>query len=212
MSNFSRLGIVMLAALTLLIGASATLADSPSTQPADGSPQAFVAALTNDKVADMTVKEAMAILAYDPASDKEMQDAKLTAINSIAASKLEVAARKRWGKDGETAVAHAIGDNMPEDVATGDWAVDGDHAVCQFQADGLEPLVLIKKSGQWKLDLTGSRKLGGIDLDDDLKAQQAATGIIDQLNKDLTDKSAYPTADAFAEHVKDEVSKLGPGN
>ncbi|HEX4123269.1 MAG TPA: hypothetical protein VHY37_00980 [Tepidisphaeraceae bacterium] len=191
-----------------MFSASVILADAPYTQPAAGSPQALVAALTNDKVADLTVDQAMAILAYDPASEKETQDAKVTAINSIAASKLEVAARKRWGKIGETAVAHAIGDNMPEDVATGDWAEDGEHAVCQFQLDGLQPLVLIKKSGQWKIDLAGSRKLGGVDLDDDLKAEQAATGIVDQLNKDVTDKSAYPTADAFAQHVKEEVAKL----
>lgn len=209
MSNFSRFGIVMFAAFAFLVGSKAVWADAPATQPAPGSPQAFIMALTNDKVANMTVDQAMAILAYDPASPEETQDAKITAGNAIAASKLEVAAGKRWGKSGEAAVAHAIGDNMPEDVATGDWATGGDHAVCQFQLDGLQPLVLIKKSGQWKIDLAGSRKIGGVDLDDDLKAEKAATGIIDQLNKDVTDKSAYPTADSFTQHVKEELAKLG---
>jgi hypothetical protein len=207
-SNRLRWAIALLA-----IGVFATglLADSPATQPADDSPQKFAEGLTNDKVAAMTVDQAMQILDYDPTSDKEKADAKLVAANSITVSKLELAARDKWGKDGEVAVTHALEDNTPDDLVHADWADDGVHAVAQFKGD-LSPMVLIKKAGQWKIDLAGSRKLAHADLDDDLKVEQQASAILDQLAKDIADKNTYPTADAFAQHAKDAMAKLGdPG-
>ena len=194
----------------VVLCAGIAFADAPATQPAgDQSPQKFAAALTNDRVAAMNVDRALALIDYDPSSDKDAADAKVTAANAIITCKLELAARAKWGKDGETAVAHALGDIMPDDIAQADWAVDRDRAVAQFKPDGLSPLVLIKKDGQWKIDLPGARKLAGDTVDSDLKVEQEASPMLDQLTHDVADKDAYPTADAFAQHVKDEVAKLG---
>jgi hypothetical protein len=199
-----------IALISILAFACRALGDNPTTQPAgDQTPQKFLLSLTNDKVSSMTVDQVMETIAYDPGSDSEKADAKVNAANYIAVSKIELAVRDKWGKDAETAVAHAIGDNTPDDIANGDWAVDGDRAVVQFKPDGLAPLALIKKDGQWKIDLVGVCKLQDESIDDDAKSEQAAAAMLDQLSKDLAKKDAYPNADAFALHVKDEVAKMG---
>jgi hypothetical protein len=199
-----------IALFSILALASRTSADAPATQPAgDQTPQKFLLSLTNDKVASMNVDQVLDSIAYDPASESEKADAKANAANYIAVSKIELAARDKWGKDAETAVAHAIGDNTPDDIANGDWAVDGDRAVVQFKPDGLAPLALIKKAGQWKVDLVGVCKLQDESIDDDIKDEQAAATMLDQLSKDLAKKDAYPNAGAFVQHVKDEVAKMG---
>jgi hypothetical protein len=201
---------VFSAMLAMSISARQSFADAPATQPAgEDTPQKFLLGLTNDKVSTMTLDQVVENIAYDPASDSEKADAKANAANYIIVSKIELAARDKWGKDAETTVAHALGDNTPEDIANGDWAVDGNQAVVQFKPDGLSPLALIKKGGQWKVDLAGENKLMNQTADDDIKAEQAAGKMLDQLSKDIADKATYPTADVFVQHVKDAESKLG---
>jgi hypothetical protein len=196
--------------LAIFIFSSRALADSPATQPAgDQTAQKFLLGLTNDKVSAMTVDQAMEIIAYDPTSDAEKADAKASAANYITVSKIELAARNKWGKDAEAEVAHALGDNTPDDITTGDWAIDGDQAVVQFKAKDLSPLALIKKDGKWKVDLAGECKLQNETIDDDAKDQKSAATMLDQLNKDIASKDAYPTVDAFVQHVKDEAAKMG---
>jgi hypothetical protein len=206
MDRISRGMGVMLLLATLAVSQRA-LADSavaPTTQPvSDQTPQKYAQTFTNDLVATMTVDQLLGQIDYDPDSDKEKAVAKAMAIGVINCSKLEVAVRQRWGKDAEIEVIHACGDDNPDDVAKADWAVDGDRAVAQFQQDGLTPILLIRKNGQWKMDLAGYRKLEQESSDAFLEDMKEGTQKIEQLATDLAKKDAYPSGDDFIKHVKD---------
>src|ERR1700728_411031 len=98
----------VLSLLILFFVVQGVWADAPATQPADArTPQAFLAAMTNDRLAAMSESEAGGLIDFNPDSDKDKSDAKLLATSNVLQAKLEVAVRKKWGKKAEADVAHA---------------------------------------------------------------------------------------------------------
>jgi hypothetical protein len=211
-----RLGffvVLAVASMAMFVCLPRTFADAPATQPdAVQTPQQFAATLTNDRLAPMTVDEAMAIFQYDSQSDKEKTCARASAAACVIMNRLELAARKKWGKDAETEVTHALGDTLPADYDKADWAIDGDRAVVQFQQSDLTPLILRKKEGQWKVDLSGYNQLYQNNWNEATKQFQDDEKLFRHLSDELASKDAYPTADVFVQHVKDAMAKLGASN
>lgn len=203
-----RFHLSALGMLAILILPQRVWADAPTSQPVDDTPQAFLVNVTNDVVAPMSVDQAMALVGFNPNSDKDIAGAKLLAMSIIEQSKLELAVRGKWGKDAETAVAHDCADNLPSDAATAKWDINVDHATATFQIDSLTPMLLVNENGHWKIDLAGYRQANAT-MDKDM---QAATALCDRLTQDLANKDAYPAADAFIKHVKEENDKLSAAN
>jgi hypothetical protein len=209
-NRFCDGGQLPVAILVVLFLCQSLLADGPASQPADeGTPQAFLANMTNDRVAAMTVRQMMAFIDFNPDSEKDKAGVRLLAASDVAVARLEVAVRKKWGKDAETAVAHACWDNVPDDAATAQWTITGDHAKATFQLDRLGDLMLVKTDGRWKLDLNGYRNADGDKFSSDLRT---GTAEVRRLMQELANIDPDTTADAFARHVKEEMDKLAGSN
>jgi hypothetical protein len=198
-------GVSALAVLVIFICSHSAWADAPATQPTDDTPQGFLAQMTNDRIAAMSVDQATATMGFNQDSDKDKASAKAMATAAIATAKLEVAVGAKWGKDAETAVAHICQDDTVDDDAKAKWTINGDHATATFAVDNVGPVMLVKQDGHWKLDLAQYRAADADSFDKDAMADAA---VVDQLIADISKTGAYPTADAFNKHVKDALDKL----
>ena len=179
-------------------------ADGPATAPAEaGTPQGFLAAMTNDRLAAMSDSDSLGIVDFDATSDKEKADAQLLAESMVVQAKLEVAARKKWGTGTETGVAHACGDNVPDDDAGAKWTVNGDQARADFANANSTPLLLMKSGGEWKVDMHGYQELVGQKFEQSLRDGTAAMQrLIDGMD------SFSGSGDDFVKRVNEEMSKI----
>jgi hypothetical protein len=209
-NQFCRRGGLPIAIMVILFLWQSLLADGPATQPADDdTPQAFLAGMTDDRIAAMNVRQMMAFIDFDPDSDRDRAGARLLATSDVAVAKLEVAVRKKWGTDAETAVAHACWDNVLEDTATAQWTMTGDHAKATFQLERLGNVMLVKTEGHWKLDLSGYRSAAGDKFNSDLRA---GTAEVRRLLQELANIDPDTSAAEFTRHVREEMDKLAGSN
>jgi hypothetical protein len=185
-------------------------ADTPATNPAGDTPQAFVAYATNDVLAAMSVDQMLPFVSFNPDSESEKASAKIVAACNIAEAHVELSARVKWGADGEKAVAKALSDNTPADFQTAAWDINGNTAVATFKNESLSPVYLVKQDGHWKLDTEAYR--GALSRDKFNKEMQQATDIFDRLTQDIAKNDAYSNVDVFARHAKDEMDKFNATN
>jgi len=197
----------LLAVFTLLHSA---FADTPATNPAGDTPQAFVAYASNDVLAAMTVDQMLPLVSFNPDSDSEKASAKIVAACNIAEARVELSARQKWGAAGEKAVAQALSDNTPADFQTAIWDINGDKAVATFRSDSLSPVYLVKQDGHWKLDAEAYR--GALSRDKFNKEMENATDVFYRLTQDIAKNDAYSNVDEFTGHVKEEMDKLNTAN
>ncbi len=196
-------------AATLLVTAliaRPAVADAPATQPAKyTTPQEFLQNTTNDAIVAMGFDQAESLWSYNADSARDVQTCKLITTGMIEQNKMELAARAKWGRDGETAVAHACSDNVASDAPNVTWTIKGDRAIGAFAFKDSSPLFLVNTDSGWKMDLPAYRALVGDGLDQALMAQNAVT---DQLAKDI---DHYSTAGDFVKHIA-EVKAKAAGN
>ncbi len=187
-------------------------ADETTTQSVwDHTPQDFLAHLTNDRLAVMTVDQVMSLIGYFGDTNNNKASAKLMAIGIINGAKLELAVRTKWGKLAETAVARTLGDSVPDDIAKAKWKFNGHFATATFQADIASPVNLVERNGHWKFDLDTYRIAAGDNALLD-KNSQASNVVLERLIQELAKIDASVKAHAFAKHVQEEMEKLSAPN
>lgn len=186
-------------------------ADAPATEPvSDQTPQKFAETMSNDIAATKSADDIAKGIAYDSHSADEKKCAMTLANLIIVDSKLEVSARKKWGKDAEANVAHTLGDFIASDVPTMTWKVAGDKATGTFAQPGLIPMLLIRVNGNWKIDLAAYAKFSKEDMGVYAKDLQGALDVTNKFLGELDDSKDYPTAEKFEQHIKDTLAQMGP--
>jgi hypothetical protein len=123
--------------------------------PADESPKD--AMLRGSKVMEQLDLDA-AIDLYAYRNDEEKQLVRSTAKCYIELTRIELAARKRFGRTASDAMIHAAGQKTDDDVREADYKVEGDKVAVQYKGDTEPALYLVKVKDVWKVDISESLK------------------------------------------------------
>ncbi len=154
-----KLRIAVLIATGLLVGSFHVRAEEPQPPadqktekaaiPANESPEAAMLRITDD-MEKLDLDQALGL--YDYSTDLEKQWARASCKYGLAITRVELAARKQFGRKQADQFVHAIQDRTDEDVKQATFKVDGDKAAVQFAGDTEPTSQLVRVKGVWKLD------------------------------------------------------------
>lgn len=182
--------------------------ESATTRPdIPQTPQEALAQMNDGRFAQLTPDQAIDYYAVNNGAEKKL--ALLMAESAIENAKLEQAVKKKWGDETATTVSHVIADDTHEDDAQAAWTINGDHAVAQFKADGISPIILIRIQGRWKID-TEAYVIGlGNQLRDGIRFMQQSGVVVKNANEAIL-KQPFGSGEAFIQYLKKELDKIDP--
>jgi len=180
-------------------------ADGPTSQPAtapafdDSTPLGFMHASSQSLPAG-GLPAALAIFAANDA--RERQTARAEADYILAISRVELAARQKWGQQADDDFVHALGEKTDTDVDQAKIEAHGDHAQLTFKGEETTPENLIRLDGHWKIDIGADIKQmekqnNSIEASNMYCAK--ATVMISKLGHDLDDGKFTSSADLSKE-------------
>jgi hypothetical protein len=144
---------------------------------------------------------------YYAADDHQRDLAKVIADGDVALAQLQKAVGQEFGAELGTAVVHAAGTVIADDIKTATEKVDGDKATIQFKGDSL-PLHLTLISGNWKVSLPDM--LGEATIPQVEKLTARLTEFAAEINKltDLVSKQKFRSGEGVRDRVKDLHDRL----
>jgi hypothetical protein len=133
------------------------------TIPADESPKDAMFRIT--KVMEKLDLDKMFAL-YECANQPEEELARANLKEGLAMTRIELAARKQFGRKEADDIVHKMGGQTDADLKDAKYKIDGDHASIQFPGESDPSGFLIRIKGVWMLDMHADVK--GM-TDDDIK-------------------------------------------
>ena len=210
LSFIMRMTIVILLGANLLTGtAIPALADPPASQPATAPTDAAEIKTIRNTLVDWDTNSAKMSLAemrqtYHTENDREAVYADWLAHESWEAAKTEQAVRDKWGADGDTQFARAIGGSTREEDQVCDVKIDGNHATVSWNIKEMKPQSLIKVDGHWLTDLHAMFD-GWLKDDPNMETDHRPTG---KLMKQAVEDINADKFDDVESFVKDFQTKL----
>jgi hypothetical protein len=150
--------------------------------------------------------------AYHAVTDKEKAAADLEAQTDVELSTLEKAVREKFGKAAADDVIHAIGYATAEDIEDATETIAGDKATVKWKDANMDPVLMVRVDGVWKVAVGESLKAWGAD---DWKTYEKATRAMAALAKATMTQMAegkLATADAVKDAVMKGVVKMEQEN
>jgi hypothetical protein len=175
---------------------------STAIAQSDQAPSPRQALLAQDAAAHSGNLESDASFYY-AADDHQRKMIKAIAEGDVALAKLENAVAKKFGPHLATALVHAAGTVVADDVKSASEKIEGDKATVQFKNNSL-PLHLVKIDGAWKVslpDMLGEATLPQV---------EQLTAKFSQFTAEINNLTELVTQNKFrsGEGVRDRVTAL----
>jgi hypothetical protein len=144
---------------------------------------------------------------YYAADDHQRDLARVIADGDVALARLQKAVGQEFGAELGTAVVHAAGTVVADDIKAATEKVDGDKATIQFKGDPL-PLHMTLVSGNWKVSLPDM--LGEATIPQVEKLAAKLTEFTTEINKltDLVSKQKFRSGEGVRDRVKELHDRL----